>query len=239
MDYITSCAERCNLIIVEDAAQALGAKFKGKKAGSFGNAACFSFFPAKLLGTIGDAGAVVTNNEQLYYKIKALRDYGRVKGEEQVRCYGQNSRMDNVHAAILNYKIKYIPEWIERRREIASLYNKNLLGILGSSQLPVPPSDGDYFDIYQNYPIRVPYRDKMMEFLNKEGIEVLVHWETPLNKQYQLGLDKYKLPVTEAICKEVISLPMYQELTDTQVQYVCDKIAEFIKGVETEEFGYE
>jgi dTDP-4-amino-4,6-dideoxygalactose transaminase len=239
MDYITSVANRCNLIIIEDAAQALGATFKGKRAGSFGQIGCFSFFPAKLLGTIGDAGVVVTNSEELYNKIRALRDYGRVKGEEQVRCYGQNSRLDNVHAAILNYKLQFVPEWIERRREIAALYHKNLCGVLGEKQLPVPPSDGDYYDIYQNYPIRVPYRDKCIEYLTSKGIEILVHWRTPLNKQHMLNLNHFKLPVTEAICDEVISLPMYQELKDVQVNYVCAKIEKFIKKVEKHEFGYE
>jgi dTDP-4-amino-4,6-dideoxygalactose transaminase len=153
--------------------------------------------------------------------------------------YGQNSRLDNVHAAILNYKLKYVPEWIERRREIAALYHKNLCGVLGEKQLPVPPSDGDYYDIYQNYPIRVPYRDKCIEYLTSKGIEILVHWRTPLNKQHMLNLNHFKLPVTEAICDEVISLPMYQELKDVQVNYVCAKIEKFIKKVEKHEFGYE
>jgi dTDP-4-amino-4,6-dideoxygalactose transaminase len=237
MDYITSAIERHNLILIEDAAQALGATFKGRKAGSWGTAGCFSFFPAKLLGTIGDAGAVVTNNERLYTRIKALRDYGRVKGEEQVVCYGQNSRMDNVHAAILNYKLKLVPEWIERRREIAQLYHNGLVGVLGEKQLPVPPSDGDYYDIYQNYAIRVPYRDKLIAYLNEKGIEILVHWRTPLHKQHALQLKGYKLPVTEAICDEVISLPMYQELTGQQVRYVCDMIGKFYTEVEKNEFG--
>jgi dTDP-4-amino-4,6-dideoxygalactose transaminase len=236
MNYITSVTERHNLILIEDAAQALGAKFKGKKAGSFG-IGCFSFFPAKLLGTIGDAGAIVTNSEELYNKIRALRDYGRVKGQEQVVCYGQNSRLDNVHAAILNYKFKYVPEWIERRREIASIYSKRLVGILGSAQLPVPPSDGDYYDIYQNYPIRVHKRDELIKFLTENGVEVLVHWRTALNKQHALGLGKYNLPVTESICDEVISLPMYQELKNTQVKYVCDMIEKFTIQSENNEFG--
>jgi len=238
MDYITSVTERRNLILIEDAAQALGAKYKGQKAGSFG-IGCFSFFPGKLLGSMGDAGAIVTNNEEIYDKLRALRDYGRVKGQEQVWGYCYNSRLDNVQAAVLNYKFKYIPEWIERRREIASLYNQNLRGVLGEHSIPIPPSDGDYYDIYQNYPVRVPYRDKCIEYLNSKGIEVLIHWKTPLNKQYNLGLQGFKLPMTEAISDDVISLPMYQELSDNQVDYVSDKIVEFVKKVEKHEFGYE
>ncbi len=230
MDKIMQLAEKYKLTVIEDAAQALGAKFKGRNAGSFGKASAFSFFPAKLLGTIGDAGAICTSDEQLATKLKAMRDYGRVKGQEQVVCYGQNSRLDNVHAAILNYKMQFIDKWIERRREIAAIYCEQF-GIVCIGFMSQPPfSEDDHFDTYQNFVIRVQNRDSLIEYLEDNGVEVLVHWRTPLNKQKALNF-KYKLPETEKLCDEVISLPMYQELTDEQVVYVCDTIKEwFAKG---------
>jgi len=227
MDKIMQVASKYRLTVIEDAAQALGAEFKKKRAGSFGKASAYSFFPAKLLGTIGDAGAICTSDEELALKLKAMRDYGRVKGQEQVVCYGQNSRLDNVHAAILNYKIKFIDQWIKRRREIAHLYCTELAYLnIGLSEWPM--EHNTYFDTYQNFVIRVPNRDDLIKHLEENGVEVLVHWRTPLNKQKALKF-KCKLPETERLCDEVISLPMYQELTDEQVRYVCDKIYAYFK----------
>lgn len=229
MDKIMKLSEKYKLTVIEDAAQALGAKFKDKRAGSFGKASAFSFFPAKLLGTIGDAGAICTSDEQLATKLRAMRDYGRVKGQEQVVCYGQNSRLDNVHAAILNYKMQFIDKWIERRREIAAIYCEQL-GTLYCGLPKSPFNIVNYFDTFQNFVIQVKNRDSLIKYLEDNGVEVLVHWRTPLNKQKALGF-KCKLSETEKLCDEVISLPMYQELTDEQVVYVCDTIKEwFAKG---------
>lgn len=231
MPLIMSIAKKYKLYVIEDAAQALCSTVDGKCAGTFGDASAFSFFPAKILGTIGDAGVAIVKSEALAKKLRAMRDYGRVKGEEQVVCYGQNSRLDNVHAAILNVKMKYLKGWIERRREIAALYHDGLW-YLQKEELSLPmmqEEDKRFFDIFQNYVIRVKDRDNMLQYLNDKGIEVLVHWETPLNKQKVLNLDKYKLPVTEAICDECISLPMYQELTNEQVEYVCECIRRYYK----------
>jgi dTDP-4-amino-4,6-dideoxygalactose transaminase len=228
MDAIMDIAKRYNLFVLEDAAQGLGATYKGKMCGSWGNFSCFSFFPAKLLGTIGDAGAICTNDRQLADKLKAMRDYGRVRGQEQVTCYGLNSRLDNVHAAILNYKLKYLNTWILRRRDIANQYHQQLVDCLGVTNVPVSPNYDDcYYDTYQNYVIRHKYRDELIDFLIEKGIEILVHWRTPLNKQEKLNLGHFHLPKTQEICDTVISLPMYQELTDEQVKYVCDCIKEF------------
>lgn len=234
MDEIMSIANRYNLVVVEDAAQAIGASYKGQKAGTFGIAGTFSFFPAKILGTAGDGGMVTTNNKDFADRIRAMRDYGRVKGQEQVMGYGYNSRLDNLHAAILNVKLKYISQWIQRRRDIANQYDSYLRDILKFGGLPAPPSESymtDYYDVYQNYVIRVDARDRdgLVKFLIGNGIEVMVSWRTPLHKQVNLGLGHYHLPVTEAICDEVVSLPMYPELTDNQVEYVCKKVKEFYK----------
>lgn len=230
MEILMDVAKRYDLLVIEDAAQAIGATWNWKAAGTFGIAGCFSFYPAKILGTAGDGGAIVTDDEEFATKVRAMRDYGRVKGEEQVTGYGYNSRLDNLHAAILNVKMKYLPQWIERRRGIARLYRK-LLGDIECIKLPFGP-DGhtSNFDVFQNYAIRVPRRDELIGFLEANGIEVLIHWRTPLHKQKALGLGSYKLPMTEAISDEVVSLPMYPELTDEQFGYVCDKIRGFYNG---------
>lgn len=226
MDVIMGLAEKYKLYVVEDAAQALCATFKGKCAGTWGSTGTFSFFPAKLLGTIGDGGMIVTDNEHYYQKLKAMRDYGRVKGEDQVVLYGQNSRLDNVHAAILNYKLPFVKGWIARRREIADLYCKGLSKVPVTT-LPEPVSAGKYFDVFQNFPIMTEKRDELVKFLEHKKIEILIHWKTPFVRQKALRLGKYKTPIAEKIADQVLSLPMYPELTNQQVEYICNTIKEF------------
>ena len=241
MDVVMSIAHRHALFVISDAAQAVGASFRGKKVGTFGIASCFSFYPAKILGTAGDGGMVVTNDRVFADKVRAMRDYGRVKGQEQVMGYGYNSRLDNLHAAILNLKLKMLPQWIDRRRIIAWRYNR-WLKRLPTLCLPPPPdygSDdglvlpGNYYDVFQNYVIRAEKRDALIEYLTGNGVECLVSWRTPLHKQKALGFGKLKLPETEAISREVVSLPMYPELGCDQVEYVCDMIRGFYKQEET------
>lgn len=229
MQKVMNIAERYHLQVVEDAAQSLGAKFNGKGAGSWSRAGCFSFFPAKILGTIGDAGAVTTNDGKLAEQLKILRNHGQIKGQEQLAGYGHNSRMDNVHAAILNYKLQFLPKWIARRREIAWMYYSRLSICLSDGCMQAREGEG-YFDVYQNFPIRVHERDILVEHLKEKGIETLVSWRTPLHKQKALGLGEFKLPMTEIMCDEFISLPMYPELTDSQVEYVCDIIRQWFKS---------
>jgi dTDP-4-amino-4,6-dideoxygalactose transaminase len=230
MDVITYIADKYGIAIIEDAAQSLGASFKGKKAVSY-SLGCLSFFPAKCLGSAGDAGMVVTDDINLAQRLRAMRDYGRVKGEEQVLCYGYNTRLDNLQAAILNVKFKYLSQWIERRRSIARHYNLRLSNFLPAERLPFPPSEGDYFDTFQNYVIRVDARERedFIKHMIDNDVECLVFGRTPLHKQKAFGLGYYHLPVTESICREVVSLPMYPELTDEQVDYVCDVIRRFYK----------
>ena len=229
MRKLMDIAARHNLIVIEDAAQALGATFDGKKAGSFGLTGCFSFYPAKVLGTAGDGGLVTTNDEEIAKKIRALRDNGRVTGSDEVVCYGFNSRLDNLHAAILDVKLKHLPTWIERRREIAGIYHQGLSNISQLQlQLPPPPQvDDHYFDVFQNYVIRTKRRDKLADHLKENGIEILISWPIPMNHQKALELSHFKLPETEAISEEVLSLPMYPELSEEQVEYVIQTIRNF------------
>jgi len=228
MDKIMKIAKKHNLIVIEDAAQALGARFKEKMAGSFGLTGCFSFYPAKILGAFGDGGAVVTNNRKIADKIRLLRDHCQ-KTKTRIVCYGFNSRLDNLQAAILNIKFKYLPKWIKRRREIARIYTRGLSKISEVKIPPAPNSDKNYFDIYQNYVIRAKKRNELRKFLEKKGIETLIKDPIPNHWQKGLGLKKFHLPKTEKFAREIISLPMYPELTNRQVEYVIDCIQKFYK----------
>lgn len=225
MGKIMEMAKKHNLKVIEDAAQALGAQFKGKKCASLGDTGIFSFYPAKVLGTVGDGGMVCTNNEGLARKIRAFRDNGRVESLEVVECFGWCTRLDNLHAAILSMKFNYFEQWIKRRREIAKMYDEGLSGISGL--IPHPKSNSDYFDVYQNYVIRTQRRDELVAHLQKSGVEVLISWRVPMHQQKALKLDHFKLPVTEQISAEVISLPMYPELTDEEVKFVIEAVRKF------------
>jgi len=226
MEKLMSIAQKYNLIVIEDAAQALGAEFNGKKAGSFALAGCFSFYPAKLLGAAGDGGILATNNQDLAEKVRLLRNHGQ-RTKTEIVCYGFTSRLHNLQAAILNVKFEYLPEWIRRRREIASIYNQNLSNVPGIKLPPTPDSDSRFFDVYQNYILRVEKRDKLFELLREKGVETLIKDPIPNHWHKGLSLSHFCLPRTEQFAKEVISLPMYPELTNEQVEYVIDCVQRF------------
>jgi dTDP-4-amino-4,6-dideoxygalactose transaminase len=225
MGKIMEIAQKHRLKVIEDAAQALGAKFKDRRCASFGDTGIFSFYPAKVLGTAGDGGLVCTNDDGLARRIRAFRDNGRVESVDVVECFGWCTRLDNLHAALLNMKFNYFEQWIKRRREVAKMYDEGLSDIPEVIRPPI--SKSDYFDVYQNYVIRTEQRDKLVAHLQKSGIEVLVSWRVPMHKQKALGLDRFKLPVTERISAEVISLPMYPELTDEELEFVMDAVKNF------------
>ena len=227
MDKILSIAQKHNLIVIEDSAQALGGEFKGKRGGSFGVAGCFSFYPAKALGAFGDAGAMTTNSEEIYNKVHSLRDHGRgIPGE--VSGWAYNCRLDNVQAAVLDLKLKWFPEWVTRRREIAKLYYDNLAGLKNVQLLPDPSAKGDHFDIYQNYEIEAENRMGLGEHLKSKGVEIMIPWGGKGVHQFKnLGLPQYKLPRTERMFERALMLPLTTELTNSQIQYVCEQIHEF------------
>jgi dTDP-4-amino-4,6-dideoxygalactose transaminase len=225
MNRIMELAHKYGLKIIEDAAQALGASYKGKRCGSFGHTSIFSFYPAKMLGTAGDGGMVCTNDDSLARKLRAFRDNGRVESVDTIECFGWCTRLDNLHAALLSMKFKYFDKWVTRRRQIAEMYHNRMRGIEG---LMLPPlSNNDYFDVYQNYVIRCEDRNKFVKYLQNEGVEVLISWPNPMHKQKALSLSHFSLPMTERISAEVISLPMYPELTDEEVEYVINAIIKF------------
>jgi len=234
MDKVMEIAQKNNLIIIEDAAQALGASFNNKKAGSIGLTGCFSFYPAKILGCFGDGGAITTNDEKIAEKIRLLRDHGQKtlressgRAKTEILCFGWNSRLDNLQAAVLNVKLRYLPQWIEKRRQIAKDYGESLKDIKEIKLPPVPEENQKYFDVFQNYVIRAEKRDELFNFLKEQGVETLIKDPIPNHWQKGLLLSQFNLPVSEKLCKEVLSLPMYPELTDQQINYVIEKVKEF------------
>ncbi len=227
MDMLVEIANEHSLVIVEDAAQALGATYKGKKAGSFGLCGCFSFYPAKLLGAFGDGGAVVTDSQEFAHTIKLLRNHGRGDGSEILR-WGFNCRMDNLHAAILDFKLKQLPQWIERRRKIAGIYSELLSEVKGLRLPPLPQENATHYDVFQNYEVEAENRDGLVKHLNDKGIEVMLSWGGKGVHQFTaLKLNNCHLPRTEELFKRVLMVPMYPELEDHQVGYVASAIRGF------------
>jgi len=227
MERLSQIAEKYDLFMIEDAAQALGACFGGSKAGSFGSTSCFSFYPAKILGCAGDGGAILTNDSDIAEKIYLLRDHGYQRSTGDILCYGYNSRLDNIQAAVLDVKLRHLPEWIERRRELANLYNRGLSEIDTVRLPPSPCLNSQFFDVYQNYVIRSKERNRLRAHLKDMGIETLVSWAKPMHHNVALNLNHFCLPETEKISQEVLSLPMYPELSDEQIEYVVKTIQKF------------
>lgn len=230
MAQIMAIAKKYNLMVIEDAAQALGAKFKTKKgvwkaAGSFGLAGCFSMYPFKTLGAFGDAGVITTNDPEIARRVRLLRYNGEDRKTRKFYFHGYTSLLDNVQAALLNVKLKYFPSWLKRRREIAELYKKGLEDI---KEVKLPHfSDPRYFDVYQNYVSKVKNRNELVSYLKKRGIETLISWPIPMYKQPVMQPNNLFLPETEKICREVISLPIYPELLNSQIEYVINCIKRF------------
>jgi len=228
MDKIKEIAQKHKLFIVEDAAQALGARFKGQHAGTFGLASCISFFPAKVLGCFGDAGAVLVNDKNLYHKIFQIHDHGRdIDGE--VKRWGRNSRLDNIQAAILNHKLKTYNKVVERRRAIAQMY-QDLLKDLEEIQLPPSPNkNSDNFDVYQNYEITADKRDELKNYLNEKNIGTLIQWGGKGIHHFQnLGFNQV-LPNTDKFFKRCIMLPINLFISNDDVNYICKSIKGFYR----------
>lgn len=228
MDKLVEIGRERGLVILEDAAQAIGAKYKGKGAGTFGLAGCFSFYPAKLLGTFGDAGAIITGDDELASKLKMMRNHGR--GEHgKVMFWGQNSRMDNIHAAFLRFKLHRLKGAIQRRREIARKYHEGLSVVEELRLPPKPVEDGDHYDVFQNYELEVEGRDGLIQHLKDDGIEVALPWGGIAVHQFAaLGLAS-SLPRTDSHFKKAMMLPMYPRLRDDQLSHTVETIAGFYR----------
>ncbi|HEU4879834.1 MAG TPA: DegT/DnrJ/EryC1/StrS family aminotransferase [Gemmatimonadaceae bacterium] len=231
MDEIERIAQKHNLIIIEDAAQALGSRFKGRFAGTFGVASAFSFYPAKILGCFGDGGAVVTNDPEIARKIALLRDHGR-NDQGEVEMWGFNSRLDNLQAAILHAQFRDYDEIITRRRSIAIQYESLLSDITELVLPPAPDADGDHFDVYQNYEIEADRRDELKAYLADKGVGTILQWGgTPVHMFRKLGFD-VTLPHTERFFERCLMLPMNMMVTDDEVNYIAAAIRAFYRGTD-------
>jgi dTDP-4-amino-4,6-dideoxygalactose transaminase len=225
MDPITELAEAHELYVIEDAAQAIGAHYKGQQVGSIGHAACLSFYPTKNLGAYGDGGMVVTNDTALAEKVNILRRQGSKK-KYHAEVLGFNSRLDSLQAAILGVKLKYLDEWNEARRRVARHYNE----LLADLPVTTPYESPDAYHVYHQYTIRAPQRDSLAAYLKERGIGTMIYYPVPLHLQglyASLGYRKSSLPASEAASREVLSLPMYPELTEAQQREVAQAIREF------------
>ena len=226
MDALEAIAKEHGLLIIEDAAQALGSTFKGKMAGTFGVAGAFSFYPAKNLGAFGDAGAIITSDDDLYRTMLLMRDHGRDRNGEVV-MWGRNSRLDNLHAAILDYKLARYEQEVNRRREIAGIYQERLEGLPELKLPPGPEADSDHFDVFQNYEVEAERRDELRAYLGENGIGTAIQWGGKAVHQFAaLGFD-VELPYTEELFRRCLLLPMNSSLADEDAAYVANKIREF------------
>jgi dTDP-4-amino-4,6-dideoxygalactose transaminase len=226
MDALSAIADRHGLQIVEDAAQALGSRFKGRFAGTFGSFGTFSFYPAKVLGCFGDGGAIVTNDEEVGHNIALLRDHGRDE-DGRVVAWGTNSRLDNIQAAVLLYKFRSYDREIERRREIARHYQARLSGLNDIALPPGPDDNTDHFDVYQNYEIEAGRRDALRRHLSDNGIGTLIQWNgRPVHHMRELGFADTP-PRTEEFFGRCFMLPMHTALSDADVERICDVIHDF------------
>ena len=219
MDKIVGIAKKHNLVVIEDACQAHGAEYKGKKVGSLGDIAAFSFYPGKNLGAYGDAGMAVTNNEEFAEKMRLLRNHGRNKRYYH-QIEGYNYRLDTIQAAILRVKLRHLEEWTEKRRRNAKLYNKLLKG--SGVKTPVEMEYAKH--VYHLYVIKTEKREKLYSRLKENGISAAVHYPLPLHLQeaYRyLGWKKGDFPISEACSERLLSLPMFPELTTDEIKKIA------------------
>lgn len=227
MAELMKIARAHKLFVIEDACQAHGAEFKGKRTGSFGDISAFSFYPGKNLGAYGDGGAIVTNKKELAEKVKMLRNYGQIqKYHHEVK--GFNSRLDTIQAAILRIKLRHLDQWNKLRNKWAKTYTR----LLGETSLITPAVENFAHHVFHLYVVRSQKRDELLEFLNKKGVGVGIHYPIPihlLNSYKDLGYKKGDFPVTEKAANEILSLPMFPELTEEKIRYIVSVIKEFEK----------
>lgn len=231
MDPIVDVAKRHNLYVIEDAAQAIGASYKGRPVGSLGDVACISFFPTKNLGAFGDAGVVVTDNADIADRVRMLRVHGSRK-KYYHELLGCNSRLDELQAGILRLKLRYLPDWTTKRRQIAARYVELLADTpqVRSGMLRLPVELADTTHVYHQFTVATPDRDRLQEHLKARGIGSTVYYPLPLHLQVvfrDLGYREGAFPEAERASREVLSLPMFPELTDEEIVRVVEAIRDF------------
>ncbi|TKJ33558.1 MAG: erythromycin biosynthesis sensory transduction protein eryC1 [Planctomycetes bacterium B3_Pla] len=228
MDRIMQIASVHGLFVVEDACQAHGAEYKGRRAGSIGDAGCFSFYPGKNLGAYGEAGAIVTNNTELAEKMRMFRDHGQAK-KYYHSMIGWNARMDGFQGAVLSVKLKHLPGWNDARRKNAQLYND----LLANVKSVITPAEADYArHVYHIYAIRAQNRDAFIRGLAEKDISCGIHYPVPVHLQEayaQLGHGRNSFPAAEKCADEFVSLPMFAELSAEQIEKVAREINCFLE----------
>lgn len=228
MEDITRIAKENNLSVIEDAAQAIGAEYENKKAGSFGDLGCFSFFPSKNLGGFGDGGMIVTKDNNLDSNLRILKNHGSSRKEKYLNLVlGINSRLDAIQAAVLRVKLRHLNNWSKKRAENAEIYNQELKGV-GDIITPITPENRNH--IYNQYTIRTSKRDELKNYLKERNIPSMVYYPLPLHLQpafSYLGHDKGDYPEAEKASQEVLSLPIYPELTREEIAEVIKAIKNF------------
>jgi len=223
MDPIMEAARKHDLFVVEDACQAQGAEYKGKRVGSIGDAGCFSFYPGKNLGAYGEAGAVTTNNSELKQNMAMFRDHGQSK-KYYHNMIGWNARMDGIQGAVLNVKLEHLPAWNEARRENAHLYND----LFENVNAIIEPVEAQYArHVYHIYAVRVQNRESLIEALTDREIYCGIHYPVPVHLQKAFetsGINTSRCPIAERCAEEYVSLPMFPELTEEQIEYATESI---------------
>lgn len=226
MQPVLDFAQAHGLRIIEDASQAHGAIYRGKRVGSFGDIACFSFYCSKNLGAYGEAGICLTNDGELAERLRMLRDHGS-RARYQHEILGVNARMDEIQAAILNVKMAHLERWNAQRQAHARLYNEQLKGVVEAVPVVRPGAS----HVFYVYVVQVRRRDQVHQYLLEHGIGCSIHYKTPIHLQpacRQYGYSRGMLPVTEAACEHILSLPMYPELTTEQIQTVVDEVKQAV-----------
>lgn len=225
MDPILAVAEKHGLWVIEDACQAHGALYKGKKVGTLGKAGAFSFYPSKNLGAFGDGGALITSDPKLAEQVSILRDHGQTT-KYKSEMIGYNSRLDTFQAAILLIKLAYLDVWNQKRRTVAQWYREGLTGI---KEVQLPAVFADCEEVYHLFVIRAEKRNQLAAYLESKGVSTAVYYVVPLHQQTPFSQNGKlpPLPVSESLSQEVLSLPMYPDLSHEQVAYVVEKIKEF------------
>jgi len=230
MDPIMEIARAHQLRVIEDSAQAHGAEYKGRHAGTIGDAGCFSFYPGKNLGAYGEAGGIITNDPEIDRKARMLRDHGQSQ-KYYHDLVGWNSRMDGFQGAVLSVKLRYLDEWTKGRRRVAARYGE-LIG--GTKDISLPP-EADYAKhVYHVYAVRTSMREEFMNAMAEKGIATGIHYPVPVHLQdayRSMGLERGSYPVAEKCAGEVVSLPMFAELTSEQIEYVCAAINEYTRNL--------
>jgi len=224
MDELLAVARKHGVAVVEDSCQAHGARYKGHRSGSMGNAGCFSFYPTKGLGGWGDGGMVITNDDKLAHMVQMLRDYGRTDRYAH-KFKGHNSRLDTMQAVVLSAKLKHLDAWNGMRKDVAGLYARHLAGV----GVVAPKAAPDREHVYQTYAVRVKDRTRVIDALKAKGVTSLIHYPIPVHMQEayaDAGFKPGDFPVSEKVADEILSLPMFPHMTEAQVMEVASALKE-------------